>query len=54
MWGVVIENAAEFNHVPGGANVLYLDGHCEFLKYPGEFPVTREWALTAQTGKEPL
>jgi prepilin-type N-terminal cleavage/methylation domain-containing protein/prepilin-type processing-associated H-X9-DG protein len=52
-WDVVIENAQEFNHVPGGANVLYLDGHCEFLKYPGEFPVTREWAMIAQTGKEP-
>jgi prepilin-type processing-associated H-X9-DG protein len=32
-----------FNHVPGGANVLYLDGHVSFLKYVpqgGEFPVT--------------
>jgi prepilin-type N-terminal cleavage/methylation domain-containing protein/prepilin-type processing-associated H-X9-DG protein len=24
-----------FNHIPGGANVLYLDGHVEFHKYPG-------------------
>jgi prepilin-type N-terminal cleavage/methylation domain-containing protein/prepilin-type processing-associated H-X9-DG protein len=54
MWDVVIENAAEFNHVPGGANVLYLDGHVEFLKYPSKFPVTREWALIAQSGKEPV
>jgi prepilin-type N-terminal cleavage/methylation domain-containing protein/prepilin-type processing-associated H-X9-DG protein len=23
-----------FNHIPGGANVLYMDGHVEFLKYP--------------------
>ena len=22
------------NHVPGGGNVLYLDGHVEFIKYP--------------------
>ena len=22
-----------FNHVPGGSNVLYMDGHVEFLKY---------------------
>ncbi len=32
-----------FNHVPGGSNVLYMDGHVEFLKYAqggGEFPVT--------------
>jgi len=24
----------EFNHVPGGANILYMDGHVEFAKYP--------------------
>ena len=24
-----------FNHLPGGANVLYMDGHVEFQKYPG-------------------
>jgi prepilin-type N-terminal cleavage/methylation domain-containing protein/prepilin-type processing-associated H-X9-DG protein len=23
-----------FNHVPGGANVLYMDGHVEFAKFP--------------------
>jgi prepilin-type N-terminal cleavage/methylation domain-containing protein/prepilin-type processing-associated H-X9-DG protein len=28
-----------FNHVPGGSNVLYMDGHVEFERYPGEFPV---------------
>ena len=33
---------ATFNHVPGGANVLYMDGHVEFLKYQGtggKYPV---------------
>jgi len=24
---------AEFNHVPGGSNVLFMDGHVEFAKY---------------------
>ncbi len=33
-----------FNHVPGGANVLYLDGHVEFIRYPGDHPVTRAFA----------
>jgi prepilin-type N-terminal cleavage/methylation domain-containing protein/prepilin-type processing-associated H-X9-DG protein len=29
-----------FHHIPGGTNVLYMDGHVEFLKYPGnKFPV---------------
>ncbi len=31
----------DYNHVPGGSNVLYLDGHVEFKKYPTDFPVTR-------------
>lgn len=29
-----------FNHVPGGSNILYLDGHVKFVRYPGEGPVT--------------
>lgn len=35
-----------FNHPPGGANVLYMDGHVEFLKYPARQPVNRVWAST--------
>jgi len=30
-----------FNHVPGGCNVLFLDGHVEFIKYPSEAPVVK-------------
>ena len=33
MWDRVSENAQDFNHIPGGTNVLFLDGHCEFQKY---------------------
>lgn len=25
-----------FNHVPGGANILYMDGHVSFVKYPAD------------------
>lgn len=28
-----------FNHVPGGSNVLYMDGHVEFVKYQSKYPV---------------
>ncbi len=28
-----------FNHVPGGCNVLYMDGHVQFTKYTERFPV---------------
>jgi len=29
---------SEFNHIPGGSNVLYMDGHVEFLKYQQNAP----------------
>ena len=34
------DSTMKFNHVPGGANVLYFDGHVEFLRYPADrFPL---------------
>lgn len=44
----VSTDVTEFNHIPGGSNILYLDGHVEFIKYPGEWPVTT--ILAAITG----
>ena len=41
MWDFIEGNrVSAFNHVPGGCNVLYMDGHVEFIRYPGEFPVS--------------
>jgi prepilin-type N-terminal cleavage/methylation domain-containing protein/prepilin-type processing-associated H-X9-DG protein len=41
----------DFNHVPGGGNVLYMDGHVEFVKYPGQFPFSKAWIwIVAQAG----
>jgi prepilin-type N-terminal cleavage/methylation domain-containing protein/prepilin-type processing-associated H-X9-DG protein len=32
-----------YNHIPGGANVLYMDGHVEFCRYPDpEYPASKE------------
>lgn len=28
-----------FNHLPGGSNVLYLDGHVEFVKLGTRYPL---------------
>lgn len=43
---VMFDNASlsvdQFNHVPGGSNVLYMDGHVEFQKYPGEPPMGKK------------
>ena len=57
------EGALVMNHVPGGCQVLYMDGHVEFLKYSatgGQFPVTgygapydakiQEWAANLADG----
>ena len=47
MWDHVETNADDYNHVPGGGNALYMDGHVEFIKYPGKFPVTIAFANMA-------
>ena len=30
-----------YNHIPGGSNALYMDGHVQFNKYPGKFPASK-------------
>jgi prepilin-type processing-associated H-X9-DG protein len=40
-WDGVVLEARNFNHVPGGANCLYMDGHVSFLRYPSEHPANR-------------
>lgn len=40
------KHVQNFNHVPGGANVLYMDGHVEYNKFPGPPPVNKLWAET--------
>ena len=37
---VEARDSAAFNHQPGGCNVLYMDGHVQFLKYPSAWPVS--------------
>ena len=39
-----------FNHLPGGSNVLFLDGHVEFQKFPGEFPISKYMGVSRQGG----
>jgi len=37
--GQFSKSGIRFNHVPGGGNILFMDGHVEFEKYPqDEFP----------------
>jgi prepilin-type N-terminal cleavage/methylation domain-containing protein/prepilin-type processing-associated H-X9-DG protein len=49
MWDVTSTEASGFNHVPGGSNVLYLDGHVSFVRFPGpqDGPLNRGFAQFA-------
>jgi prepilin-type N-terminal cleavage/methylation domain-containing protein/prepilin-type processing-associated H-X9-DG protein len=40
-------SVAEYSHVPGGTNVLYVDGHVAFTRYPGTYPATTKFAKVA-------
>lgn len=41
MWDHISSNVGAFAHAPGGGNVLYLDGHVQFHRYPADrFPVS--------------
>lgn len=45
VWDIAGTMVANFNHIPGGSNVLYMDGHVDFLRFPGDFPVTRAFTV---------
>jgi prepilin-type processing-associated H-X9-DG protein len=34
MGDLISTDVSTYNHIPGGSNVLYMDGHVEFLRYP--------------------
>ncbi|GMV99657.1 MAG: hypothetical protein AMXMBFR84_07960 [Candidatus Hydrogenedentota bacterium] len=46
MWDQPSTDIAEYNHVPGGCNVLYMDGHVAFRRYPStDHPVNGTMAF---------
>jgi len=55
MWDVINlliqgDHGMSFNHVPGGGNVLYMDGHVEWNRYQptgNKFPINELWAAVA-------
>ena len=45
MWDEVSTNLMAYNHIPGGSNVLYLDGHVKFHRYPSsDYPVNPQFS----------
>lgn len=51
MWDTVSTQVmggnVEFTHAPGGSNIVFLDGHVDFVRYPGKFPMSRAFAEVA-------
>ena len=44
MWDDFNPANPEFmNHIPGGCNVLFMDGHVEFMRYPGTTPISKAY-----------
>jgi prepilin-type processing-associated H-X9-DG protein len=55
MHDTVNNDASLFNHVPGGGNVLYMDGHVEFIKWnniSGNFPMNGTGLLLNAPGQD--
>jgi prepilin-type N-terminal cleavage/methylation domain-containing protein/prepilin-type processing-associated H-X9-DG protein len=54
MFDQVSTDAGAYNHVPGGVNCLFLDGHVDFIRYPGpaDSPVTRSFAAVVEAFTE--
>jgi prepilin-type N-terminal cleavage/methylation domain-containing protein/prepilin-type processing-associated H-X9-DG protein len=44
MGDLLSTDVADYNHVPGGSNWLFLDGHVDFLRYRSDFPATAAFA----------
>lgn len=44
---------AYFNHMPGGSNVLFLDGHVQFVKYKAMYPCTHNMGVYLAEGPPP-
>ncbi len=44
MFDALSTEVKNFNHIPGGSNVLFMDGHVEYIKFPGAAPVSKVMA----------
>ncbi len=47
---VDLSRVANTNHLPGGSNVLFMDGHVEFIKYPGRHPISKLMGFVLEGG----
>jgi prepilin-type processing-associated H-X9-DG protein len=54
MYDYPSSNVQQYTHVPGGGNVLYMDGHANFLRYPSQYPFTPKSAGVFSPGSSPI
>lgn len=55
MWDRPYTDTSKFSHVPAGGNVLYLDGHVEFVEFGEKFPMTETMArLLEERPRDPM
>ena len=54
MFDYASQNVQQFAHLPGGGNVLYMDGHVSFLRYPSEYPFTPKAARVNSPANGPF
>ena len=50
MFDRLATNSKDFNHIPGGANVLFMDGHAEFQKYQQAGPAPANGGVASIIG----
>ena len=46
MWDRLGRAPTDFSHIPGGCNVLYMDGHAQFIKYPSNESIVNPYFAT--------
>lgn len=52
MWDATSILPGDFCHVPGGGNVLYMDGHVSYMRYPSEeMPMNVPFALVGYVNR---
>ena len=52
MMDAVSVKTSDFSHVPGGSNVLYMDGHVSFIRYPTQAPVNKNAAMLGYSNSQ--
>ncbi len=43
MFDEINKQVNQYNHIPGGGNILYMDGHVEWARFSSQFPICTTW-----------